>query len=89
MSYYCNKAVLNTKKIESIEEVKLKIYKVKQIKNKKNILIFILSFIKNSRKIVNATGIKNLIEIKQLIPKIENIFCVNISKVNIDSIFLR
>ena len=89
MSYYCNKAVLNTKKIESIEEVKLKIYKVKQIKNKKNIFIFILSFIKNSRKIVNATGIKNLIEIKQLIPKIENIFCVNISKVNIDSIFLR
>lgn len=46
-------------------------------------------YFKNSRKIVNATGIKDLNEIIQLNKNIENIFDVDVLKINIDSLFLR
>ena len=78
--------MLNPNNIESIEGVKLKIYQVAWLRNCHTL---ILTYYKNSRKLVNATGIKNYVEISQLSRKIENIFGVYVSKVKIDSIFLR
>ena len=55
----------------------------------KYIYISMIIYFKNSRKIVNATGIKDLNEIIQLNKNIENIFDVDVLKINIDSLFLR
>ena len=78
--------MLNPRKIESIEKVKLKIYEVKHMKY---IYISMIIYFKNSRKIVNATGIKDINEIIQFNKNIENIFDVDVLKINIDSLFLR